>query len=249
MKLKNISLVICSLLFLLVIAQVNALDLTSYKISVNVTSDSSAQIVENWIVTYKSVNELENFKKDLISANIDLDRLSQINLKLAPHIYINRNNLNLKSVSYSTEENVVRIEYIIKDQCLIKYAEIEDKILWKLNENLFNYFIVNDLYYIPSDSQISISIYEPLKLEISVPSGKLEKNILIWSGISSNELRILAVEKEPPKPSFSIIGGFSQIFKHTSLSIVLLFLLVIIILYFIFRKNITKNIKRFVINN
>ena len=113
------------------------------------------------------------------------------------------------------------------------------------NENLFKDFTSNNLYHIPIDSYLIISVYSPLVIQDPVPQGIIEKTKLTWTGISSNELRLLALEKKPPKPSFAVSLEQQRITKTYIIIIIILIILTIIVM----NKKTNKKIEKFVINH
>jgi len=226
-----------------ILPKINGAELNNFKINIDITSPNSAKITENWQITYSSQEDLQKFKNQILQANIDLTKLAKISDKLKPHIYIN-NFFNL-TVGLDEINNYVRLTYETNDLILTKYFENEEEILWKFNENLFKDFTSNNLYHIPIDSYLIISVYSPLVIQDPVPQGIIEKTKLTWTGISSNELRLLALEKKPPKPSFAVSLEQQRITKTYIIIIIILIILTIIVM----NKKTNKKIEKFVINH
>jgi len=228
---------------------ISAADLTNFDISVSIESPTSAKVVETWYVLFNTLKDQQAFSASILAAGINVDEFAKINPKLTPHIYINK--YEKLSIGFDEIHSTVRLEYDISDTCLIKYLEDDYEIIWKLNENLFKNFVMNDVYYIPKDSYIRTSTYAPLIIEAYVPSGDVLNNQLSWTAISSNELRLLAVEKKPPKPSFVLTLGFekndSGAKNYFIIILIVLVLLAVGILFF--SKPLSKSIKKFVMKH
>jgi hypothetical protein len=219
MKLKNLFL----LLFLLIIfiPNIYSAELVNYNIKIDVINPTQAQVLEIWQIDYNSLEDLEQFKTNILKANLNLDKLQQVDSKLKPKVYIN-NFINV-TVGFDDSENNVRIEY--------------------LNKNLLKNFISNDVYYIPKNSEITIKFYDFLSIEDSIPKGQIIDNSLRLSGVSSNELRILGYERKPPKPSFFLYGATNNSsFYYTVFILILLFIILLV-----FKEDFKRSIKRFVI--
>lgn len=234
------------MMFALFLPNLHSAQLTDFKIDIKVTSPTTANIIENWMIFYDPLDleDLENFKNAILQANLNLETLKKIDPNIRPHIFFNK--VNSVSIGFNELNNSVRIEYDISDQVLLKYFENDEELLWKFNDNLLRYFLLNDLYRISKESELIITLYEPLVIEDPVPEGEIVGNSIKWNGISSNELRLVAYEKKPPKPSFLL----TNIFK-TNFAFYLVFLILILFSVFIlfFKPKLKKSIRAFVIKN
>jgi hypothetical protein len=220
-------------------------EITNFNITIDIKSPDKAIIKEVWDVSYNPYiyNDKVNFKNQIIAANIDLDKFEEIDPRLKPNIYLN--NFSNVSIIFDETKDQININYEISDLVLENFYETEDDILWKFNENLFRSLIVNNLYVIPSNSKLSIKVYDPLVFRDTNPKAEIVDNTLYWNSFSTNQIKVLIYEKKPPKPSFVIIGSSdSNIFYY--LIIVFIILLSIIL---IFRDSLEKSIKNFVIKN
>ena len=232
-------------LILLFSSTVYSAEISNFNINIDVKSPQKAIIKEVWDITYNPYvyNDKEIFKNQIIEANIDLDKFESINPKLVPKIYL-KNFSNVSIIFDETKDQII-INYEITDLILENFYETEDDILWKFNENLFRSLIVNNLYVIPSNSKLSLKIYDPLVFRDTNPKADILDNTLYWNSFSSNQIKVLIYEKKPPKPSFVLIGSSnSDIFYY--LIIVFIILLSIIL---IFKEPLKKSIKAFVIKN
>lgn len=231
-------------LFIL-INNVFSAQLTDFDIFVDVRSPNKGYVTETWNVEYNPdiLNDKENFKEKIHLANIDLDKFVLIDPKLKPNIYL-RNFSNV-TINFDESKDTITINYEITDLLLQNYYETESEILWKFNENILRNLIVNNIYIISSNSRLTIKLYDPLIITDPLPKGELNRNTISWTSMSSNEIRLLAYEKKPPKPSFVLITSKdSNIFYY----LILLFIIIILIIL-IFRKSLEKSIKQFVIKN
>ena len=242
---RNILLLFIFISFL-ILPNLYSAQLTDFKILVEVNAPTSAHIVENWNISYDPLDlqDLENFKDAIIAANLDSTALQKIDPNIRPHIFFNK--IDAVSIGFNELNNSVRIEYNINDQVLLKYFENEEEILWKFNDNLLRNFLLNDLYHVSKNSELGIDLYEPLVIEDPIPEGRVEGNSVIWSGISSNELRLVAYEQKPPKPSFFFINLFKNNYVFYLVFAVLILFSIIILFY---KKKIKKSIRGFVIKN
>jgi len=246
---KKYILILVLILFtcLFILPNVSSAKLTNYETYIYISSPTSTHVVENWYIESDNavVDDLKIFKKKILEADLDPTKLVLIDPNLRPHIYVNIP-MNF-SIKFDDIKTMVTLEYSINDLAMINYFENEEEILWQFNSNMFNNFVVNHLYSIPKESSLTISLYEPLLLDDSTP-GKIDFRKLMLSGFSSNELKILALEKKPPKPSFffsNIFGDMSQKGLYNYLIIVV----ALIIVVFIFRKKLKSRLRRFVIKN
>ncbi|MDD3177922.1 MAG: hypothetical protein PHR26_00205 [Candidatus ainarchaeum sp.] len=236
-----------SLFFLILIIglySVSAASLGNYSIDVSIYSPKEAHIVETWNIDYLSYypKDLELFKENVLNANLNLEQLLKIDPNLKPHIYIT--DFSNLSIGFDEFNNTIRVEYDSYDSFLIKLYENDEEYLWKFNNNLLNYFIINDLYYIPKDSSINLHFYNPLVIQPTIPDTPINEYSISFSGISSNEISILAYERKPPKPSFVVSNFFSK-----NLGFYLIFIFLIIILILVFKDPIQRSIKSFVIKH
>jgi hypothetical protein len=230
---------------LFIIPNIFSAKLTSFDIYIDIRGPEKAFITEEWRVEYDPtiLNDKEKFKEDILLANIDLEKFVKIDPNLKPNIYL-RNFSNV-SIIFDESKDIISINYEISDLILQNYYETEAEILWKFNENLLRNLIVNNLYVIPSNSTLSIKVYDPLVIRDPNPKGTVEKNLISWSSLSSNEMKVLAYEKKPPKPSFIIVTSQdSDIFYY-----LILIFIVLLSIILIFKKPFEKSIKNFVIKN
>ena len=247
---KNWLILILLTLFiaLLFTPTINSAKLTDFNITINVTSPNSATVVETWniIYNYADKQDFYEMKQKIINASLDLAKLQLIDPQITPHVYLNK--FDDFKISFNDVDNTLRLEYDIPDLVLLNYFENDDQILWKFNENILKNFISNDLFYFPDTSKMSLVVYSPLVLEDPIPTGTITDNKLTWSGFTTNEIKVLALEKKPPKPSFVV----SNIFKDMSPKglynyLIIIFLLVIIV--FIFKKRLRLIFKKFIIEH
>lgn len=239
---KKFGFIISIFLIVIFISTVSAASLSSYDIEITLNAQNDTHISEIWKIDYSFVypRDLELFKENVLNANLDLEKLQSIDPNLKPHVYIK--DYSDLSIGFDEFNNTIRIEYNTSDLALIKLYENEDELIWKFNNNLLNSFVLNDLYYIPKESEITINLFEPLILQPTTPDSLINGNNATFSGVSSNELNILAYEKKPPKPSFVVSNFFSK-----NLGFYLIFIFLIIIAILIFREPIEKAIQSFVI--
>jgi hypothetical protein len=236
------------LLFLIFIStNISAYEIEDFEVTVVVKESNSAEITEKWFVSFLTAQDKENFKRNLLEANINVDMLEKISSKLKPKVYIN--DYSGLKIGFDEINDFVRLEYVIKDVVLIKYLDYENEIIWRFNDNIFRNFVSNNLYNVPSTSKLKIVLEEPLVVGETSPKANHEKQEAYWTGISSNELRLIAIEKKPPKPTFvisSIFEGF-YLTKHFFYFVVVLLGLLVVLL--VFKKKVSKNIKKFVIKH
>lgn len=232
-------------LFLLM--PVYAISLSSFDISVDIYSPNNSKITEVWNVTYNAPSEQSSFKSQILKSSTDLIELQKINPDIKPHIFINQDKLKNIKISFDEVNSNLRIEYDLEDSSLIKYLDYQDQIIWRFNENLFRQFVVNGLFNIPRESQIRVTLYDPLIIGDVSPKTSQNNRTIVWSGISTNELKIIAIEKKPPKPTFVISNVFSKEYLNKSFFYVLYILLFIILVLLIFRNKVSSGIKKFVI--
>jgi len=227
----------------LFLPSVHSAQLTDYNISLHIDSNTQISVVEVWNVSAIDQNDLSNFKSEILKANLDLDKLKAIDPDLSPHVYLDK----FKNVTISFDEinSSVRLSYITNGLVLEKFYENDDEILWQFNTNFLKNFLINNLYSIPDNSGITISVDSPLIIQDPLPKGIVSNNSLTWTGVSSSKLRLLLYEKKPPKPSFFLLN-----FSYNSKFYTFLFILILLILVgFIFRKRMSRSIKRFVVNH
>jgi hypothetical protein len=234
---------VCLLLF---VTTVHSYEIENFDITVVVKSSNSADVLEKWFVDFTSEVDKQNFKSKLLQANINVSMLEKIDYKLKPKIFINDYS-NLK-IGFDEINNFVSLSYNISDLTLIKYLDRENESIWRLNDNLFRYFVSNNLYTIPKNSYIRISLPESFIIG-ETSSKNVENNFVLWAGINSNELRLIVIEKKPPKPSFVISNVLEGFYLNSYFGFFILFLLLIIIVSLIFKKKLSKNIKKFVVNH
>ena len=241
---KKYYLVILS--FLLIITNISALPLSDFEITVNIFSPSSSKVTENWVVNYQTPEELTEFKERILKSSTDLTELQKINPDIKPHIYINQDKIKNRKISFDEVNAILRIEYDLEDHSLIKYLDYQEQIFWRFNENLFNQFVVNGLFSIPKSSKIVIELYNPLIIGDVSPQTNQTENTITWSGVSTNELKIIAIEKKPPKPTFVVSNIFSKDFLNKSYFNILYVFLVIVLILLIFRNKVSSGIKKFI---
>ena len=243
---KKYLIVLVIMVFAFFMPSIHSAHLTDYKIDIKVTSPTTGHVIENWTIFYDPLDleDLEDFKNSIIKANLNLDTLKKIDPNISPHIFFNK--VNSVSIGFNELNNSVRIEYNITDQVLLKYFENDEEILWKFNDNLLRFFLLNDLYHISKESELTITLYDPLVIEDPVPEGEIIGNSIKWTGISSNELRLVAYEKKPPKPSFL----FTNMFKNNIAFYFVFFILILCsVLILFFKPKLKKSIRAFVIKN
>jgi hypothetical protein len=242
---KKIKYLFIILFLFILVNNVFSAQLTDFDIFVDIRSPNKGYVTEIWNVEYNPdvPDDKENFKEQIYLANIDLDKFKVIDPKLKPNIYL-RNFSNV-TINFDDSKDIITINYEITDLLLQNYYETESEILWKFNENILRNLIVNNIYIISSNSRLTIKVYDPLIITDPLPKGEVNRNTISWSSISSNEIRVLAHEKKPPKPSFVLITSQeSNIFYY----LILLFIIIILVILF-FRKPLEKSVKQFVIKN
>ena len=243
MNIKHI-LILIGVLFLLM--PVYSLSLDSFDISVEVYSPTNSKVIEIWKINYGDLSELSDFKSKILKSSTDLIELQKINPDITPHIYINEDKIKNIKISFDEVNASLRIEYELSDLSLIKYLDYQDQIIWRFNENLFRQFVVNGLFNIPKESQVEISLYDPLIIGDISPQATQNNRNIIWSGISTNELRLIAIEKKPPKPTFVVSNIFSKDYLNKSYFTVLFIILIIVLILLIFRNRVNNGIKKFI---
>lgn len=234
------------LLVLFLLTPVYAVSLKNFDISINVTSPEKATIVEIWDVDVSSEKDLSDFKHAILKNSSNLEELRKINPDLNPHIFIDEKNIRNLAVSFDDLEKKIRLEYIITDKCLNMFLDYQDQIIWELNNHLFSQFIITGVFNIPTGSQISVILYDPLLIGDVVPNAKITGRTILWGGSSSNEIRVLAIEKKPPKPSFVFSNLFSKDYLNKSYFTVLFILLIIVLILLIFKNQVSSGIKKFI---
>lgn len=233
------------ILFLIFQPAVYAVDLTNFDITVDVRSPQKAFVKEVWDVSYGSSNleAREEFKQKILEANIDLDRFSEIHPNLRPNIYLR--DFSKVTINFDESKDQITINYEITGVILQNFYETEDEILWKFNENILRNLITNNLYVVPSNSRLNIEIYNPLVITDISPDADYTRSLVSWTSISSNEIKLLAYEKKPPKPSFVLVRSEeSDIFYY----LILVFIILISIIL-IFKDTLEKSITRFVVKH
>jgi hypothetical protein len=240
----NAKYLLVGLLVLFLSMPVYAISLKDFVISINVSDPNSAVVIENWNIDYNNTSELSTFKEQILKANTDLDELKKVNADIRPHIYINEDKIKNFTISFDEVNESIRMEYNLTDACLIKYLDYQDQIIWRFNENLFRQFVLNGVLNIPKESEISITLYSPLIIGDVVPTAKIVGKTVLWNGFSSNELRVLAIEKKPPVPTFVISNLFSKDYLNKSYFYVLFIILIIALVLLIFRNKVNKYIKK-----
>ena len=227
----------------LFLPSVHSAQLSNYSISLHIDNNNQITVNEVWKVSAIDQNDLSNFKSNLLKANLNLDKLKAIDPNLTPHVYLTK----YKNVAISFDEvhSTVRLSYTTNGLVLEKIFENDNEILWQFNSNFLKNFLINNLYSIPNNSYINISVYEPLIIQDPLPKGTIKNNTLTWTGVSSSKLRLLLYEKKPPKPSFFLLN-----FSYNSKFYTFLFILILLILVgFIFRKRMSRSIKNFVVKH
>jgi len=237
-------LILFSLLFML--TSTYALSLGDYEIYVNLYSPNELKVTEYWAVKYNTPEQLSDFQEKILKSSTDLTELQKINPEIRPRVFINKDKITNIKISFDEVKALLRIEYNLADAGLLKYLDYQDQIFWKFNENLFREFVVNGLFNIQKNSSITIIFYEPLIIGEVAPFANQSDRTIVWSGISSNELRIIAIEKKPPKPTFVFSNIFSENYLNRSYFYVLFIILAIILVLLIFRNKVTNGIKRFI---
>lgn len=246
MKSKHL-LLLFTVLFL--IMPVYAISLKNYEINIEIFSPESSKITETWIIEYNGELELSNFKTEILKSSTNLSDLQKIDPEIKPHIYINQDNIENIKISFDEINAAIRIEYTLEDISIIKYLDYQDQIIWRFNDNFLRLFVVNGLYTIPKESLIKVTFYAPLIIGDVAPKAQLDNRTVIWSGISTNELKIIAIEKKPPKPTFVVSNIFSKDYLNKSFFYVLYILFFIFLVLLIFRNKVKSEIKAFVIKH
>lgn len=238
--------ILVGLLFLFLLMPVYAVSLKNFDISINISSPEKATIIELWDVEVSSEKDLSNFKNSILKNSSNLEELRKINLDLNPHIFIEESNIRNFAISFDDFAKKIRLEYTITDKCLINFLDYQDQIIWELNDHLFNQFIITGVFNIPTGSQISIALYDPLLIGDVVPTANITGRTILWGGSSSNEIRLLAIEKKPPKPTFVFSNLFSKDYLNKSYFTVLFILLIIVLILLVFKNKVSSGIKKFV---
>ncbi len=244
---KKIILVFLFMFVLFFSGSINAYEINNFDITISVTESHSAKVIEKWVVDFSSETDKMTFKQSIQAANINPSMLEKIDSKIKPKIFINDYS-DLK-VGFDEINNFVRLEYSISDLVLIKYLDYDNEVIWRFNDNLFRYFVSNNLYNIPSYSYIRIVLKEPFIVGETSPKASLSNNTISWTGISSNELRLIALEKKPPKPTFVIADLFEGFYLSKNFNYFALVLLLLVVTLLVFKKRLSKTIKNFVIKN
>ncbi len=237
------------LLLALSLAPVYSLSLDSFDISVDISAPTTSKVTEIWHVTYKDASEQESFKQQILNSSTALTELQKINPDIKPHIFINQDKIKNIKISFDELDSSLRIEYTLEDTALLKYLDYQDQVIWMFNENFFRQFVVNGLFNIPKGSQIRVSLYEPLTIGDVAPKAQQDGRTVVWTAISTNELKIIAIEKKPPKPTFVVSNIFSKEYLNKSFFYVLYILLFIILVLLIFRNKVATGIKSFVVKH
>lgn len=232
------------LMVLFFINGISAAEINDFDIVIDVLSPNSAKITEKWKVNIAEENDLGSFKESILAANVDLIKLEEINPNLKPHIYINK--FSKLSVEFDEINLIVKLEYSTEDLILIKYLDYEDQIIWKFNENLLSYFVESGLYHIPKTSKITVFINRPLVIGDVLPKGTLENNSIIWTGISTNEIRLLAIEKKIPEATFNVANFFNKVYLKGTFYYSMIAIIFLILILLLFKKKVSKGIKSFV---
>jgi hypothetical protein len=244
---KKMFLILLIVCLFFISTPVNSFEIENFDVTVVVKESNHAEIVEKWFVSFTSQQDKINFINNVLEANINPDMLEKIDSKLKPKIFIN-NYSNLK-IGFDEINDFVRLEYVTRDLILIKYLDYENEIIWRFNDNVFRSFVSNNLYTIPSQSYLRITLEDPLIVGETSPKATQENKTIYWNGITSNELRLIAIEKKPPKPTFVIANLFEGLYLTQNLVYFILGLLALIIVLLIFKKKVSKNIKKFVVNH
>jgi hypothetical protein len=232
------------LMVLFFINGISATEINDFDIVIDVRSPNSATITEKWKVSVENENDLISFKESILAANVDLIKLEAINKNLKPHIYINK--FSKLSVEFDEIDLVVKLEYSTEDVILIKYLDYEDQIIWEFNENLLSNFVESGLYHIPKNSRIKVFINHPLIIGDVLPKGTLENNSINWTGISTNEIRLLAIEKKIPLATFNVSDFFNKVYLKGVFYYTMIAIIFIILVLLLFKKKVSKGIKSFV---
>jgi len=222
----------------------SAVSLKDFDISINISSPEKTTVRENWNVIYETQEDLADLKKEILSASLSLEKLENINPDINPHIYIDKKNIKGFTISFDEIDAQISMEYVLSDLSLIKFLDYQDQIIWKFNENLLNQFVISGVFNIPKDSQISITLYDPLTIGDVVPKSDITGRTIIWNGLSSNEVKILAVERKPPEPTFVISNIFSKDYLNKSYFNILFILLIIVLVLLVFRNKVSSGIKK-----
>lgn len=245
LNMMNRKLIFIFLIILFLIPNIYSAKLTDFDILIDIRSPQKAYITESWTVSYDSqvIDDKVLFKEKILLANIDLEKTVLIDPKIKPNIYLK--DFSDISIGFDEANDKITMSYEISGLLLQNYYETEEDILWKFNENILRNFVTNNLYVISADSKLTIQVYDPLVIKDPIPVGTLEKNVIYWQGISSNEMKILAYEKKPPKPSFVIVtSNESNLFYY-----LILVFIILIATILIFKKPLENSIQKFVINN
>lgn len=233
------------LLTILLLPNIYSAKLTNFDVLIDIRGPQKAFVTETWVVGYDPLvlNDKENFKQQILLANLDLDKFSKIDPNLKPKVYLK--NFSNVSIIFDETKDQININYEVSDLFLQNFYETDSEIIWKFNENVLRGFIVNNLYVIPSFSKLIIKVYDPLIINDTNPKGEISKNIVTFNSFSSNELKILVYEKKPPKPSFVIIGSSdSNLFYY----LIIIFIILITIIL-IFREPLERAVNGFVVRN
>lgn len=224
---------------------VYSFSLKNFDISVNISEPEKATIIELWEVDATN-KELSDLKENILKNSVNLEELAKLNPDISPHIFIDSKNIRNFTISLDDIDATIRLEYIINEMCLISFLDYQDQIIWELNNQLFNQFVINGLFNIPNGAKISISLYEPLTIGDVVPLAEITGRTILWESSSSNDIRLLAIEKKPPKPTFVISNLFSKDYLNKAYFNVLFILLIIFLVLLIFRNRVNKGIKKFI---
>jgi len=244
---KKFSMVFLLLFIIFISVNISAFEITSFDITVNVKEPEHAIITERWNISFYSNYSKSQFKNRILEANISPQLLEQIDIRLRPKIYINEY-YDLK-VGFDEVNDFVSLEYSTDDVMLIKYLDSENDIIWKFNDGVFRYFVSTNLYVVPSGSILRISLEEPFIVGETAPKATESQRTVYWTGISSNELRLIAIEKKPPKPTFVVSSIFEGIYLKEYFTYFVFALLAIVIVLLIFKKRISRGIKKFVVKH
>lgn len=236
--------ILIAMVFLFLINVVYSAEVKNFNISIEIISPTSAKITENWMVDAKDDADLISFKEKILQANVDLVQLEKIDPNLKPHIYINK--FSKLTVEFDEINLIVKLEYLTDDLILIKYLDYKDQIIWKFNENLFRQFVESGLYHIPKESIAKIIVNSPLLIGDALPKGIQENGTIIWTGISTNELRLLVIEKKIPKATFNVSNFFNTVYLRGTFYYAMMTIIFLILVLLLFKKKVSKNIKSFV---
>lgn len=247
MDYKKIFLGLLLLFIIFISTNIYSYEIEKFDVTVEVKESNYAEIVEKWYFSFSSEQDKINFKETILEANINPSMLEKIHPKIKPKIFINEYS-GLK-IGFDEINNFVRLEYNTKDVILIKYLDYENEIIWRFNDNLFRHFVSNNLYNIPSNSIIRIILEEQLIVGETSPKAIHNKQEMYWTGISSNELRLIAIEKKPPKPTFVISEIFDGFYLTKNFVYYIFVLLILAVVLLIFKKKVSKGIKGFVVKH